>query len=281
MRVILTQFLPPARKNRNSFILICFLEKPMRLFPYMLVLRPNAAGGALGVDYYPAPQGARARRDEPTRSQLCGVAPRPMMSNYSMRSPPRSRNSPIYNSQTIRSLRRPREERASWNLKPKSRNLQSDIGHRNAEFRARTQPVTLDAVRGAIPADTALVEIFAYQTVLPEGKINLRILSGNTLRRLCVEAAVGARLSSLTSARLRRLTPTSNSGARRYETRSARTCASSDGVWTSASCVPFASSLASTKRLFISPDGALNLIPFAALVDENNKYLWKHTRLTI
>jgi CHAT domain-containing protein len=31
--------------------------------------------------------------------------------------------------------------------------------------------------------------------------------------------------------------------------------------------------LGGTRRVFISPDGALNLIPFAALVDEQNRYL--------
>ncbi|HYO92007.1 MAG TPA: tetratricopeptide repeat-containing protein, partial [Pyrinomonadaceae bacterium] len=41
--------------------------------------------------------------------------------------------------------------------------LEGDISRRNAEFRARTQPVTLDVVRAAIPTDAALVEIFAYQ----------------------------------------------------------------------------------------------------------------------
>src|SRR5205085_1997580 len=41
--------------------------------------------------------------------------------------------------------------------------LQGDIGRRSAEFRARTQPIALDAVRAAIPPDAVLVEIFAYR----------------------------------------------------------------------------------------------------------------------
>ena len=36
---------------------------------------------------------------------------------------------------------------------------------------------------------------------------------------------------------------------------------------------PVRALLGQTRRVFISPDGALNLIPFAALVDERNRYL--------
>jgi CHAT domain-containing protein len=36
---------------------------------------------------------------------------------------------------------------------------------------------------------------------------------------------------------------------------------------------PVRAILGSTRRLFISPDGSLNLIPFAALVNEHHRYL--------
>jgi CHAT domain-containing protein len=38
--------------------------------------------------------------------------------------------------------------------------------------------------------------------------------------------------------------------------------------------------LGETRRVFLSPDSALNLIPFGALVDEQNRYLVENYSLT-
>jgi CHAT domain-containing protein len=43
---------------------------------------------------------------------------------------------------------------------------------------------------------------------------------------------------------------------------------------------PVRALLGATRRIFLSPDGALNLIPFAALVDERGKYLVEDYTLT-
>ena len=43
---------------------------------------------------------------------------------------------------------------------------------------------------------------------------------------------------------------------------------------------PLRSQLANTERLLISPDGALNLLPFAALLDEKGEYLAKRFEIT-
>ena len=38
--------------------------------------------------------------------------------------------------------------------------------------------------------------------------------------------------------------------------------------------------LGETRTVFLSPDGGLNLIPFGALVDEQNRYLVENYSLT-
>lgn len=43
---------------------------------------------------------------------------------------------------------------------------------------------------------------------------------------------------------------------------------------------PIRKLLGETRRLFISPDGALNLVPFGALVDEQNRFLIEHYTVT-
>lgn len=42
-------------------------------------------------------------------------------------------------------------------------NLQAGISRRTAEFRVKTQPVTISTVQLALPGDAALVEIFSYK----------------------------------------------------------------------------------------------------------------------
>lgn len=150
--------------------------------------------------------------------------------------------------------------------------LQNDIGRRNAEFRARTQPITLDAVRAAIPTDAALVEIFAYQPYNMKAKASAErfgtaryvayVLKPQSdvpqLVDLGETAAIDADLKLWRAALLDPDREDVRALGRKVDERVMR---------------PIRKLLGTTKRLFISPDGALNLIPFAALVDENNKYL--------
>ena len=150
--------------------------------------------------------------------------------------------------------------------------LQGDIGRRNAEFRARTQPVTLDAVRRAIPADAALIEIFAYQpsnakaksiiesygdpryvayVLKPQGAAPQFVDLGNAEQ---IDADLKLWLESLRNPDRE----DARALGRKVDERVMR---------------PIRKLLGPMKHLFISPDGALNLIPFAALVDENDKYM--------
>jgi CHAT domain-containing protein len=147
--------------------------------------------------------------------------------------------------------------------------LQNEIGRRDAEFRSRTQSVTIDAVRAAIPTDAALIEIFAYKPLTkvtdvnygkaryvayvlkPHGDVPQFVDLGET-------AQVDADLKLWREALLDPSRDDVRLIGRKVDERVMR---------------PIRKLLGTTKRLFISPDGALNLIPFAALVDENNRYL--------
>ncbi len=55
-------------------------------------------------------------------------------------------------------------------IQAEQENLEAAIGGRSAEFRAQSQPVTLDAVRAAIPAEAALVEFAVYRPFDPKGE---------------------------------------------------------------------------------------------------------------
>jgi CHAT domain-containing protein len=150
--------------------------------------------------------------------------------------------------------------------------LQDDIGRRNAEFRARSVAVTLDAVRGAIPTDAALVEILAYRPYNAKASSDGKhygdaryvayVLKPTSEAPQFVDLGEAAQIDAdLKLWREALLDPDRTDVrqlGRRVDERVMR---------------PVRKLLGDTKRLFISPDGVLNLIPFAALVDENNKYL--------
>jgi CHAT domain-containing protein/Tfp pilus assembly protein PilF len=149
--------------------------------------------------------------------------------------------------------------------------LEAELSSRNAEFRAQEQPATLAAVQAALPIGSALVEfaIFTPQDPRTEKSKPPRYLAyvlpaqGHPRwvdlgEASIIDKAIDAWRKALRDPNrtdVKRL-------ARAVETKVMR---------------PVRSLLAGvpgeTRRLLIAPDGQLNLIPFAALVDERNRYL--------
>ena len=149
-------------------------------------------------------------------------------------------------------------------LEEKVERLEAELSARSDRFRAQTQPVTLAAVQAALPADGALVE-FAVFT--PQAKkigrpryIAYLLAAKNQPKwvdlgeAVAIDHAVAAWRKALRNpnrADVNRL-------ARAVDEKVMR---------------PVRPLLGKTSRLLIAPDGSLNLIPFAALVDERNRYL--------
>ncbi len=156
-------------------------------------------------------------------------------------------------------------------LTEQSEKLESEISARNAEFRVQTQPVTLAAVQAAITSGTALVEFAFY--VPPPPNITM-IGSGSVPARYVayvLHPQGEAQWVELGEAKViddavEKLRQALRDKRRRDVKQLAR--AVDEKVLR-----PVRALLGQTRRVFISPDGALNLIPFAALVDEHNRYL--------
>jgi CHAT domain-containing protein/Tfp pilus assembly protein PilF len=149
--------------------------------------------------------------------------------------------------------------------------LEAAISSSSAEYRAQSEPATVDKVQQAIPPDSALVEIAVYRpfnltaTKKSEGSGSTRYVAyvlrpkgeplwveiGNTSD---IDRNIGELRTAL-----------SNPGSRNIK-QVARTLEESV-------MRPIRALLGNTKQIFLSPDGALNLIPFSALVDEQNRYL--------
>jgi CHAT domain-containing protein/Tfp pilus assembly protein PilF len=152
--------------------------------------------------------------------------------------------------------------------------IEADISTRSAAFRSESRPVTLEAVRSAIPADTALVEFARYQpkadrnAATPAPRYSAYILFANGIMAW-VDVGDAPTLEQSIDEWRRALRDPHRADVRDL----ARTV--DERVMR-----PVRAHLGASRRLLISPDGLLHLIPFAALVDEHGAYLVERYDIT-
>jgi CHAT domain-containing protein/Tfp pilus assembly protein PilF len=155
-------------------------------------------------------------------------------------------------------------------LESEQERLEAELSANSAEFRARRQNVTLEAVQAAIPGDAALVEFAVFRPFDPKAERNADAYgaphyAAYVLRRdapprgfdLGPAAAIDAAADALRKGLRDRTRPDLNARARLLH----------DKV-----IAPLRASLGA-QRLLISPDGDLNLIPFEAMIDRDGRYL--------
>jgi CHAT domain-containing protein/Tfp pilus assembly protein PilF len=153
--------------------------------------------------------------------------------------------------------------------------LEADVGRRSAAFRAEQHLVTLPEVQAKIPPGAALVEIARYAPLeLPAGHpayhgvaryvaYVLHPTGEPTFADLGEAAPLEAAISTLVRALGDPdLTHDPKPAARALDR---------------LLMAPIRALLGDTRWVFLSPDGALNLIPFGALVDEQGHYLVEST----
>ena len=159
--------------------------------------------------------------------------------------------------------------------------LEAEVSARSAEFRTlEAHPVTLDAVRAAIPAGAALVEMVLYRPYEPKmlGKSRFGaaryvayVITRESSAPLWVDLGEAAAIERDIAAWRRALTNPLSKDVRE------RGRALDETLMR-----PVRKLLGASRyqHLLLSPDGALNLIPFGALVDEENKYLLESYSIT-
>jgi CHAT domain-containing protein len=147
---------------------------------------------------------------------------------------------------------------------------EAGISRRSDEFRAQSLPVTLEAVQAAIPRDSALIEFATYHP------FNAKAAKG-------AEAYGAPRYVAYVLRREGEIYWKELGDARAIDTavalfRMALRDPKRGDVKRQARAVdakvfqPLRPLFGSKTRLLISPDGSLNLIPFAALADERWRY---------
>ncbi|HSF23784.1 MAG TPA: CHAT domain-containing protein, partial [Blastocatellia bacterium] len=149
--------------------------------------------------------------------------------------------------------------------------LESEISSRSAEFRAQSQVVTIEAVQAAVPSGAVLVEFVSYRPVNPkftksddqfgEARYVAYVL-GNKGEPLWVDLGEANPINNAIDLLRKALHDPNRKDVNKLA-----------GAVDEKVMRPVRKLLGGTRRLLLSPDGALNLIPFAALVDERNRYL--------
>jgi CHAT domain-containing protein/Tfp pilus assembly protein PilF len=158
-------------------------------------------------------------------------------------------------------------------LEEKIEALESRISNRSVEFRAQTTRVTLAAVQQAIPEQAALVEFITYR---PYDVASRRFMSTHYAVYALDHKGV-LRWADLGEARkLESLINQLRQQLRRNPSqapRALRALKTTSQQLTNLLLTPLQDLITAKTQLLISPDGALNFVPFDALVDNQGKYL--------
>ena len=158
-------------------------------------------------------------------------------------------------------------------LEREVKRLEDIARRRSAAYRVQSQPIELDAVQKAIPADGVLVEIVAYQpydaravgpwdpTKQPPRRYGAYLLRP-TGDPSWVELGDAKTIDAAADAFLAALADPDRSDV------SALGRALYDRAFKG-----LVAQLGQTRRVLIAPDGLLNLVPFGAVVDTSGRYL--------
>jgi CHAT domain-containing protein/tetratricopeptide (TPR) repeat protein len=152
--------------------------------------------------------------------------------------------------------------------------LEAEVGARSAEFRAQSLPVTVAAIRAQLPEHAALIEFAWYRptaetekTPAPPRYAAYLLADGGEPQwvDLGEAAAIDGALTEWRQALRDPERPDARHLGRALDARLME---------------PVRARLGSVGHVLISPDGELNLVPFAALVDERDSYLVERFTIT-
>jgi CHAT domain-containing protein/Flp pilus assembly protein TadD len=164
------------------------------------------------------------------------------------------------------------------NLRQEANRLENELSRRSDEFRVETEPVEIEAVQALIPADAALVELVQYRPSDPTASQSERFgtpryaayILHSTGDPQWVDLGDAETIDTAARAFLA-ATRTPNSLSQ------ARTTARALDELVMAPIRPL---LGEATHLLLSPDSQLNLVPFAALLNEQDRYLVETYTLT-
>jgi CHAT domain-containing protein/Tfp pilus assembly protein PilF len=155
-------------------------------------------------------------------------------------------------------------------LEEQAEKFEAEISRKSDEFRARSLPITLEAVQAAIPDDAALIEFASYRPFNPEAAKDNEAYGRPRYVAYVLRRQGEIRWKELGEAKdvdeaVSRLRKALRDPKRKDVKNLAR-------IVDQKVFQPLRPLLGDLTRLLVSPEGELNLIPFAALVDERRQY---------
>jgi CHAT domain-containing protein/Tfp pilus assembly protein PilF len=155
-------------------------------------------------------------------------------------------------------------------LRTQLESLEDQVGQKSAEYRVEAQSITLESVQRAIPPEAALVEIFTYQPYVPLRGTNKfgkpRYVAYVVRRDMQTPRFVDLGPAATIESNVAELRAALQNPRRKDVTKISRRV---DRLVME----PVRRLVGNAEHLLIAPDGALNLIPFSALMDQRGKYL--------
>lgn len=161
-------------------------------------------------------------------------------------------------------------------LSRRQETLEVQLASRSSTLRQTVAPITLESVREALPADTVLVEWIRYLPLDPKAKEDVRwgearyaaYVLKKSAEPVAIELGPAKPIDELVASLRGALADSSIT----YFPEVSKELAAK--VFE-----PLRPALGPAKRLLLSPDSVLNLVPFAALMDSNGEYLAKQWEL--
>lgn len=162
-------------------------------------------------------------------------------------------------------------------LESEAQRLEAEISSQSAKFRTETEAVTIEKVQQAIPPDAALVEMAIYRPFDSTARVKSEALGQPRYVAYILGRDGAPTFVDLGDA--------SSIDKRVTEFREVLATPTSDVKEISRSLDeqlmrPIRQKLGSITNVFLSTDSALNLVPFAALIDEGGRYLVENSRMT-
>jgi len=161
-------------------------------------------------------------------------------------------------------------------LKAQVNELENTLSFRSAEFRVASQPVTIEAIQQLIPGDAALVELVLYYPFNSKAQPDEQWSTPHYAAYI-LHSQGEPQWVDLGAAETINQLITEFRTSLQYNSLNIKTIARQLDEQLMQPIRPF---LGNTRNILLSPDSQLNLVPFAALVDESDRYLLENYTIT-
>ena len=155
--------------------------------------------------------------------------------------------------------------------------LEAQIASRSSLFQAAVQPITLERVAAAIPADAALVEIASYRPVEGNASSVDQMWGARRYVAYAMRPDGALQYADLGDAQT---IDAACSSFRAALSRPGSDAKPAGRALDELVMRPIRRIVGGVRHLLLAPDGALNVVPFAAMVDEQGRYSIEDFRIS-